>query len=232
MATQSSAAGTASRTRLPLSPETTSILPRAPPDSLSLDAETHNRLRSVARYTTFQPQAIACSTPLQNAKREPRYVSSVGAVAGPNGIALFRVSRPQTPLVVLNHASSKKGTAGTVSSLSFQPQTTDSPLLLAAARGCGVLVWDASGHSLTPLVSRLAMHPTTLSPSDRITSICWKTSLTQSLLATTNATIVFMGLAHSASSKLLQTKSTTWQHPEGRYKWCCYGSLGADSSLG
>lgn len=179
------ASGAASMTRLPPSPEATFILPGAPPDHLSLDADKHNRLRSIARYATFCPQAIACSTPLQTDKREPRYVSSVAAVAGPNGIALFRVSRPQTPVVVLSHASSKKSLAGTVSSLSFQPQSNDSPLLLAAARGCGVLVWDVSGHSLSPLIGRLAMEPT-LSSSDRITSISWKTSSAQSLLATTN----------------------------------------------
>lgn len=173
-------------TRLPPSPETTFILPGAPPERVSLDADADNRMRSVARYATFHPQAIACSTPLQNDKRERRYMSSVAAIAGPNGIALFRVSRPQTPVVVLSHASSTKSTAGSVSSLSFQPQSNDSPLLLAAARGCGVLVWDASGHSLSPLIGRLAMEPT-LSSSDRITSISWKTSSTQSLLATTNA---------------------------------------------
>ena len=179
------------------------MVPGAAPGNFSLEdtCDTNVRLRSVARYATFHPQAIACSTPLAatysndearvNLRRKqdeggPRYGSSVAAVAGPHGVALFRVSRPHTPLVVLSHASSKNNSAGSISSLSFQPHTKDS-LLLAAARGSGVLVWDASGHSLSPLLGRIAMEPS-LSSSDRITSISWIRTSTQSLLATTNAT--------------------------------------------
>lgn len=204
--------------RLPPSPETTSMAPRTllPMKHLSIQddvaddgttaARTSSRLRSIARYERFQPQAIACSTPLltnysahhdssgvrtsrgdkQNRNNRQRVGTSVAAIAGPQGVALFRVSRPHTPLVVLSHASSRKTSA--VSALSFEPHTKKDSLLLAAARGSNILVWDASGHSLSPLLGRLAME-STLSSSDRITSISWKTSSSsQSLLATTNAT--------------------------------------------
>ena len=178
-------------------------------------SSNHSRLRSIARYESFHPQAIACSTPLLTnfvhdddssspqkptssdvggskkghqlgSPKQPQRDgdTSVAAIAGPQGVALFRISRPHTPLVVLSHASSRK--SSTVSALSFQPHTKDS-LLLAAARGNGVLVWDATGHSLSPLLGRLTMGPT-VSSSDRITSISWKASSSQSMLATTNAT--------------------------------------------
>ena len=180
------------------------------PHHLSLRDEVDSpsnisRLRSVARYGSFHPQAIACSIPLttneenstpqtarvnagrkQEHNQRGRGGTSVAAIAGPQGVALFRVSRPHTPLVVLSHASSTNNSVAAISALSFQPHTKDT-LLLAAARGNGILVWDASGHSLSPLLGRLAMEPP-LSSSDRITSISWKASSTQSLLASTNAT--------------------------------------------
>lgn len=210
----SSAAGAASMLRLPPSPETASMKPSItmlPPRHLSIRDEfdspsRSSRLRSVARYGSFQPQAIACSIPLitneensspqkaradtgrvkQDPSQQLRGGTSVAAIAGPQGVALFRVSRPHTPLVVLSHASSRNKSVAAVSALSFQPHTKDS-LLLAAARGNGILVWDATGHSLSPLLGRLAMEPT-LSSSDQITSISWKASSSQSLLASTNAT--------------------------------------------
>lgn len=204
-----SAAGVASMLRLPPSPETTTMRPDfgALPRHLSLsDADgtssNHSRLRSIARYESFHPQAIACSTPLVTnfvhnedpsslqtpsrsvgGKKDAQLGStSVAAIAGAQGVALFRISRPHTPLVVLSHASSRK--SSTVSALAFQPHTKDS-LLLAAARGNGVIIWDATGHSLSPLLGRLTMEPT-LSSSDRITSISWKASSSQPMLATTN----------------------------------------------
>lgn len=179
-------------------------------DAAVVDGITPNgsRLRSISRYGKFHPQAIACSTPLvthytneqdSEAKKTPgdgnkdesqqehhRSGTSVAAIAGPQGVALFQVSRPHTPLVVLSHASSRNSAASSVSALSFQPHTKDS-LLLAAARGNGILIWDASGHCLSPLLGRLSMEPT-LSTSDRITSLSWKDSTEQSLLATTNET--------------------------------------------
>jgi hypothetical protein len=211
------------------------------------------RLRSVARYQAFHPQALACSNTLtsslsdeesstaavnvnvnpnkpttsstnnnnnhnhnnttQNAPRrgdDSSGPSSLGAVAGPQGVALFRLSRPHIPLLILSHATNS--TAGLFSSLAFQPTpimntttntggTTNtnnsSSMYLAAARGSGVLVWDASGHSTSPLMGRLGVDTTCSSSSmttssfdldARITSIAWKPSTVAPLLAATNAT--------------------------------------------
>ena len=185
------------------------------------------RLRSVARYQAFHPQALACSNTLTsslsdeestaavnpnkpttssantaNSPAAPRGnsgPSSLGAVAGPQGVALFRLSRPHVPLLILSHATNS--TAGLFSSLAFQPTpinntgtSSNSSMYLAAARGSGVLVWDASGHSTSPLMGRLGVDATMSSSTSsfdldaRITSIAWKPSTVAPLLAATNAT--------------------------------------------
>jgi len=107
------------------------------------DNDSSSCLRSVANYEKLNPQALACSHLLQNG-------SSLGALAGSNGVAVFRVSKPETPIMMLNYAFTNQA----ISSLAFQE--TDS-LLLASSRGTGILVWDASGHSLSPLWGRLGM---------------------------------------------------------------------------
>jgi hypothetical protein len=190
-------------------------------------AQPNRRLRSVARYQAFHPQALACSNTLTSslsdeestaavnpnkpttsstnttnnpaASRGESGPSSLGAVAGPQGVALFRLARPHVPLLILSHATNS--TAGLFSSLAFQPTpmnttgtSSNSSMYLAAARGSGVLVWDASGHSTSPLMGRLGVDATMSSSTSsfdldaRITSIAWKPSTVAPLLAATNAT--------------------------------------------
>lgn len=177
------------------------------------------RLSSVARYQAFHPQALACSNTLTSslndeeifppslkshpststithARKDPG-PSSLGALAGPTGVALFRLSRPHVPLLMLSHATNSTNKSS-ISSLAFQPTTTadtqSNPrsLYLAATRGSGVLIWDASGHSPNPLIGRLGMdHENTSAIADldnRITSISWKASAVSPLLATTTST--------------------------------------------
>ena len=210
-----------------------------------------SRLRSIARYQAFSPQALACSDPIPSSfsgtngdsgrdflqptnggggrrpSSAPNYASretasSLGAVAGAQGVAVFRISKPHEPLLMLNHATSNnannnahsnfrkiasstsqqqqqpsKGGGRPVTALAFQPDATRS-LYLAAARGSGVLVWDVSGHSISPLLGRLAMDasvggsgagPIYASESDlTVTSLSWKLSAARDgvpLLATT-----------------------------------------------
>lgn len=223
----------ASQTRLPPSPEALRGLMAAPSlddddwmleggaghnHSNNHDKNTTRRLCSVARYSSFHPQALACSAPLrydhhsysnnsnqhnnhhpptfaaaavsgrasaaedaasslqqqqqqQRSARPPRS-TSLGAVAGSDGVALFRVAQPHVPLLLLSHDAGAAATAGAVTSLRFRPpppsSSSHSSLLLASARGSGVLIWDVSGHSLSPLQGRLAVDETS------ITSLTWK----------------------------------------------------------
>jgi hypothetical protein len=202
--------------------------PGASPDpTVVASTPPSRRLRSVARYQAFHPQAMACSNTLTssineeemaaasrnmatatNAHRDPG-PSSLGAVAGPQGVALFRMSRPHVPLLILSHATnSYSSNRSSISSLAFQPTVNNntsstvnssprSLLYLAATRGSGVLIWDASGHSPSPLIGRLGMDNANTtnggvfsSPSEsdgRITSIAWKPSTLAPLLATTTS---------------------------------------------
>jgi hypothetical protein len=109
---------------------------------------------------------------------------TLAAIAGPMGITVVDILTPQRPWLVLNYASTVhdyeggcKSTAdgsakGGITTMAFQPgqssesinQTqnreeeciqSSSSILLAAARGSGILIWDCSGRSLNPLLGRL-----------------------------------------------------------------------------
>jgi hypothetical protein len=201
-------AGTASLTQLPPSPEISSLAHEAPPNfSLGGAApitieDSVSRLRSAANYKAFHPQAIACSPPtfLSDGKsfHQPgEEFSSLGAIAGDNGIVLFRTSRPDAPLLVLSHSSMSSSRAGNnqtggIQNLAFEPVLVDS-VLLAASRGNGLLIWDASGHSLSPLMGRLAVESTESSHDAEIRSIAWKHEGAHSTVATstTNYTAIW-----------------------------------------
>ena len=196
-------------TQLPPSPETSSFAVSALPEPLSLGTPQSNnsgtRLCSIAKYRSFRPQAIACSSITssyfseqvdfeaprflgsQNSQRHKDASSSFGAIAGSNGVALFRMSRPQTPLLILSHASSTNSEVGSIKTLAFEPKSQNAPLL-AAARGSGVLIWDASGHSLSPLLGRLGADVTAVDSSDTtIKTLAWIKDSGRPLLAVANS---------------------------------------------
>lgn len=112
--------------------------------------------------------------PSQSSHRTTTTNTSLGAISGSDGVALFRISKPHVPLMILSHAATNSTTTGTsaaVTSLAFSPAASRSSLYLASARGSGVLVWDVSGHSLSPLQGRLGVEH---SPdSSAITSLTW-----------------------------------------------------------
>jgi hypothetical protein len=162
---------------------------------------TPSRLRSIAKYGSFKPQALACSLPVASSYADveltSHYVSkdtarnatsvepvaavSLGAVAGWQGVALFRVTRPETPLLVFSLGSSviqpakNDHDADNISSLAFQQSTSSNSLYVAAAKGSSALVWDASGHSLSPLRGRLRLDNGNVAETDvRIQSLVWK----------------------------------------------------------
>ena len=143
--------------------------------------------------------------------KDPGPLSSLGAVAGTQGVALFRLSRPHVPLLILSHATNASASGLSISSLAFQPASTlsnnnmssagPSSMYLAAARGSGVLVWDASGHTTSPMMGRLSVDASASNASSpltsqalggiddsRITSIAWKPSSVAPLLAATTKT--------------------------------------------
>jgi hypothetical protein len=188
--------------QLPPSPELRGVTgPLSHAEPLSLDgshATRHPsvRLRSVARYDTFQPRALACSSPIPSSytdnesfspSKEPPAgsrrpsppepgMTSLGAVAGAHGVALFRLTKPHVPILILSHASNSLAKISAVTSLSFQPENSRS-MHLAAARGSGVLVWDVSGHVLSPLCGRLGVDSTAgLDDHSQITSLAWHPS--------------------------------------------------------
>jgi hypothetical protein len=204
-------------------------LPPAPSSLESLNSSTEpvdlsprrplyndrSRLRSIAKYTAFQPQALACSSPIASSyadsaaspvqKHSQAFdhfsAVSLGAVAGPHGIALFRVTRPHCPLLILSHASnsSTEGNGGSVSSLTF----ASSSLYLAAARGSSALVYDISGHSLSPLWGRVGVdnHASTKNTIDtKITSLAWQPSPAPWLAATTASTVCLWDLREQSRS--------------------------------
>jgi hypothetical protein len=191
----------ASMTQLPPSPEMKGLAGLPPMEPMSLDGShaTHpsTRLRSVARYQTFQPRALACSSPIPSSytglepastisKESPAGsrrtlhpepgMTSLGAVAGAHGVALFRLTKPHIPILILSHASNSLAKIGAVTSLSFQPDNSRS-MHLAAARGSGVMIWDVSGHVLSPLCGRLGVDSTSGVDDDSvITSLAWQPS--------------------------------------------------------
>ena len=163
-----------------------------------MEDDAPSRLRSAASYKKFHPQALACSPPTflpdgqsaQSASAGDDF-SSLGATSGDDGIALFRTSRPDVPLLVLSHSSmvgSHSRATGGIQNLAFEPTLTDS-VLLAASRGNGLLIWDASGHSLSPLMGRLALDSTETSStsSHDICSMAWKSAAAQPMIATATA---------------------------------------------
>jgi hypothetical protein len=192
--------------------------------------QPQHRLRSVAKYKAFHPQALACSNDILTTSYKDQLESSLdsggpaslGAIAGPRGVALFRLSRPHIPLLIFSHATNYSSSArnnsktlNSISSLAFQPangnstSTDSNTLYLAAARGSGVLIWDASGHSPNPLLGRLlndSTNGTTINSTvdgrrdleTRITSMRWMSycnsngSGNSPLLATTTASSLSM----------------------------------------
>jgi len=234
----------ASMTQLPPSPDLNSRTPGTPLMlDFSLDGATRGvgttgtpiirRLRSVAKYDAFFPRALACSGTLASHDERGASISSsvlknsgmgpscLGAVAGPQGVALFRLSRPHVPLLILSHANT--ASPNSISSLSFEPKepslskTVTNSLYLAATRGSGVLVWDASGHSPNPLVGRVGMDqalpsasssPVTMELEDsRLTSMCWMSSPSSKspLLATTTASTICLWDLRTPSSNFKPT---------------------------
>ena len=131
------------------------------------DFSVDSRLRVAACFRNFEPRALACSVWTQSSSghfSNRCTAKSVCALSGPKGIICFPSHSPQTPYLIIHHISPSTRNF----SLAFQPtsystttidnsgmQHDQSPFLLAAAAGSGVLIYDVSGHALSPLITRL-----------------------------------------------------------------------------
>ena len=167
------------------------------------NANVNNASATITSSSSNRNASISSST---NSSKDSG-PSSLGAVAGTQGVALFRLSRPHVPLLILSHKTNVSASGLSISSLAFQPTAISnnngssggpSSMFLAAARGSGVLVWDASGHTTSPMMGRLSVDVSTSNGSSpaasqslggiddsRITSIAWKPSSSAPLLAAT-----------------------------------------------
>lgn len=136
------------------------------------------RLRGAADLTYQTPSTCMAirRTGIVNDKNTINYHGkSLAAIAGPMGITIVDVNAPKLPWLVLNYSTSSAyyvygKEMGGISSMSFQPcmsvtedgtssspndRYSSQPVLLATARGNGILIWDCSGRALSPLVGRL-----------------------------------------------------------------------------
>jgi hypothetical protein len=165
-----------------------------PPSALERSVNPHpqkRRLQRIANYESFRPQALACSRlRLPSSPRDatpsasPEVPASLGAIAGPEGMAVFHWTQPQVPVLLLPHVTTAMSGGGCgLTTLAFSPPSS-SERYLAAARGAGLLVWDVTGHSLSPLQGRFGMRSSSPNSSNLLTSMTWCSA--QSIAATTS----------------------------------------------
>ena len=143
----------------------------------------HNDLAT----TTSKPQhsgfPSSSRTTIESTKKSS--TTPLGAIAGSDGIVVFRWDAPHIPMLVLSYtnvATTKSSSSsasspspsisstGGITSLAFSPSnqhidskrkkgSEPSPIYLAAVRGSSILIWDVTGHTIQPLQSRLGMTP-------------------------------------------------------------------------
>ena len=142
---------------------------------------SNERLRAAASISPFNTPSCMAVRTSNFIDGNP----TLAAIAGPMGITVIDVLIPQRPWIVLNYASTvpeptgaSKGCAndsihGGISTMAFQPASStasnqtlgkndeyyrrqsNNSILLATARGNGILIWDCSGRALSPLLGRL-----------------------------------------------------------------------------
>lgn len=105
------------------------------------------RLRSTAKYTNFQPSALATSKPSHPSIGAPS--TSLGAISSKtnSSIILFNVVQPYEPLLVYH------STHNTSSSINLK--FSNDSRLLAASYDSSILVYDCTGDALQPLLTRI-----------------------------------------------------------------------------
>ena len=167
----------AARTQLPPSPELNAALANhhqpstdhaasAPfLESSSSTQQPPPRLRAVAQYGSYRPQILATTTSSSSSYPPHFGGTSLGAVAGPAGVALFRVAQPSTPLALWHTATT------TTTALQFSPDGR----YLAAARGSSLAIGDVAATA----TSAAGSLQTRAEAPAAITSLAWGGQLPQ-----------------------------------------------------
>ena len=111
-----------------------------------------HRLKSTAKYDN-QPNALA------TCPNDP-----IAAISFNHSIVLFNIHSPFEPQLIFHQSSSASSKSNynptqTTTNLSFQHKssTSDKPRYLAASHESSILIYDTSGVTLNPLVSRMSM---------------------------------------------------------------------------
>lgn len=110
------------------------------------------RLRSTAKYSQFNPSALATSQAhSQSVSSSPLTSSkSIAAISSKNNAAiiLFGLNQPYEPLLVYHSTHNQSQTSNLQFSLDSR--------MLAASYDSSVLVYDCTGEALQPLVTRIS----------------------------------------------------------------------------
>ena len=143
---------------------------------------SNERLRAAASFSPFNiPSCMTVRTSYGNTTDNN---PTLAAIAGPMGITILDITMPHRPWLVLDYASTipehanigsytDDSNRGGIKTMAFQPApsiATDTDftrakggkfnqpsnsILLATARGSGILIWDCSGRAISPLMGRL-----------------------------------------------------------------------------
>ena len=147
-----------------------------------LKMSTGSRLRAATSFSPYQSNNPPSSMAIRRTgisaggsdgfNTDGTFGKPLAAIAGPLGITIVDVNAPQHPWLVLNYSSTTMAFQPCLSTLQqsmtdaecvnsvsygnrFSNTQSQSPVLLATARGSGILIWDCSGRSLSPLLGRL-----------------------------------------------------------------------------
>jgi len=143
------------------------------------------RLRTTANYSQFHPQALACqtlapSTSAYTSSHSDNHYSSIdalssssslAAISSSNGILLFSTHAPYEPTLLLSQYSyspnptALSSTSSSIFHVAFSTQNSQNKL--ASTNSNSVFIWDTTGQSLHPLITRISNRH---NQPDRLTS--------------------------------------------------------------
>lgn len=135
----------------------------SPRTSSAIAMRSNERLCAAALLSPFNSPSCMAVRTSYGIDASP----TLAAIAGPMGITVVDILTPQRPWLMLNYASAthvssvglRDASHGGISTMAFQPggraDECKSSILLASARGSGILIWDCSGRALNPMLGRL-----------------------------------------------------------------------------
>jgi len=131
----------------------------------NLPSNVTTRIRSVAKYSQFNPEALATCPSLSsgriissNNSNNNNNNNGTAAIASPKGILLFHTTTPYQPILVLHHSfptTSKNNTSTTSQQRRHLQFNRKGDRLASSSRDNAILVWDVSGHAFSPLLGSI-----------------------------------------------------------------------------